>query len=97
MPQGAVNSQATCFCTCEPPPPQDTVSQESVSFCSGPWVCLGDPQSKDRTWEARESLAGEPQAYMLTRAEKAEKRALREHLALGLSQCLLGLRYLWPD
>ena len=33
------------------------------------------PQGKDRTWEARESLAGEPQAYMLTRAEKAEESA----------------------
>lgn len=46
---------------------------------------------RDRTWEARENLAEEPQACMLTRAEKAEKGALWEHLALRPCQSLLGL------
>lgn len=68
-----------------------TLSPKKVSVSADLGSASETPQGKDRAREARESLAGEPQAYMLTRAEKAEKRALREHLALGLSQCLLGL------
>lgn len=41
------------------------------------------PQGKGRMWEALDSLAGESQAYMLTRAEEAEREPSGSTWPLG--------------
>lgn len=55
-------------------------------------------QGKDRTWEAQESLAGEPQDCMLTRAEKAEREPSGSAWPWGLaSACWDSMCHPWPD
>lgn len=91
MPQDGVDSQPPVSAPVSHPLPR-TLCPKKVSVSAADLGSASEtPQGKNRPWEARERLAGEPQAYMLTRAEKAEKRALGEHLVLGLSQYLLGL------